>query len=298
MGRQENNVSPEIQMAPNFPSPQGGPANRPTVSEMSRRGGKPSFYTNVFPFDEHSRRQPFVRGADLDFEFVQECAFAESSRKRVKVAESDSAPMQHLESAAEFYESVLRTDFGGAGSRKRKRPSRAALAAESPEEKTFYCEYCESYAASQEDHCAGASHMVQIAAFSSLPALPSYGIPQTNKGYQILRDKLHWQQDKGLGRDEQGRLFPVPTKVKMARTGLGGESQAEKEERITHLTDPKTAEPVVELTKAQEAQEVPVLQRTRRTIEEKHLEKRDHEARIRRLVRSDLDLLEARKLFS
>ena len=45
-------------------------------------------------------------------------------------------------------------------------------------------------------------------------------ISHLNKGYEILRE-TGWSQQSGLGIEEQGRLYPVPARMKIDRSGLG-----------------------------------------------------------------------------
>jgi hypothetical protein len=260
---------------------------RHPVATMSHGSSRPKYYQNVFPADQQRRRQPFVSGGAID----GNNNFLESAPKRLKVAESDPHPSEPIESAAEFYDSVIKRPSENAESRKKKNRVSRVSEPEYSAPKEFYCEICDIHAESLLIHCSTSSHMVKFAQQNSQTPVPAYGIPQTNKGYQILRDKMNWRQEKGLGRDEQGRLFPVPTTVKLTRTGLGGESDAEKKVRITHLTDPTTASPIVGEPTAPPAP--PITQRTRKTIDEDHSASRKKEAQIRRVVRSDLDLLEA-----
>lgn len=49
--------------------------------------------------------------------------------------------------------------------------------------------------------------------------------PSNNKGFQIMR-KHGWNDMKGLGPQQTGRVQPVPTVLKRNRTGVGLESAA------------------------------------------------------------------------
>jgi hypothetical protein len=41
-----------------------------------------------------------------------------------------------------------------------------------------------------------------------------FGGPHVLQGYQMLT-KMGWGQERGLGREEEGRLFPVPSTYKV-----------------------------------------------------------------------------------
>lgn len=261
------------------------------MSEDEAKSNRP-YYSNVFPPNDPRHRQRFVKGGSLEDDF------RESASKRTKLSESDSSSFQTSSNVAEFYESVVNgpSEKEEAPKRKSRVPQGTfeASGESSGGRKAFYCQVCDIWADSQTNHCGSSGHMLAIAMQRSEAPIPSYGIPQTNKGYQILRDKMNWRQDKGLGREEQGRLFPIPTAVKLSRTGLGAETEGEKKTRITHLTDPKTAGPIVEEpTAAPDASKpAPLPHRSRQIIDQEHLDNRRKEAEIRRVVRSDNDLLE------
>jgi hypothetical protein len=60
-----------------------------------------------------------------------------------------------------------------------------------------------------------------------------YGIPASNRGYQILV-KGGWDREKGLGADGSGHKFPLKTVMKRDRAGLGGSTK--EKARVTHFT--------------------------------------------------------------
>eukprot|EP00455_Lapot_gusevi_P000479 TRINITY_DN10217_c0_g1_i4.p1 TRINITY_DN10217_c0_g1~~TRINITY_DN10217_c0_g1_i4.p1 ORF type:complete len:209 (+),score=24.02 TRINITY_DN10217_c0_g1_i4:58-684(+) len=98
-----------------------------------------------------------------------------------------------------------------------------------PTEQKNFCDICgESIAEESFDaHYRSVLHNFN----RQLPPLVSWGIGPDNKGYQMLM-RIGWQEEKGLGLEEQGRLFPVETSFKQDRTGLGKQAAPK---RITHF---------------------------------------------------------------
>ncbi|PNF35464.1 G patch domain and ankyrin repeat-containing protein 1-like protein [Cryptotermes secundus] len=96
----------------------------------------------------------------------------------------------------------------------------------------FYCESCKQnfHSTSREQHATSTVHL-----FSSRPqvAVPTmYGIPTSNKGYQILL-KRGWDREKGLGPDGSGHKFPLKTVLKCDRKGFGADTK--EKARVTHF---------------------------------------------------------------
>ena len=58
----------------------------------------------------------------------------------------------------------------------------------------------------------------------------SYGIAADNRGFAML-ERAGWRRDLGLGARHQGQAYPVKTRLKRDRRGVGGE---EGKRRITH----------------------------------------------------------------
>lgn len=91
----------------------------------------------------------------------------------------------------------------------------------------YYCESCNDYFDDRESHVVSSVHLIKLNYESNI----YYGIPETNKGYQIMKNYLNWNENKGLGKDEQGRIYPLSTVFKKDRKGLGLHKE---KPRITH----------------------------------------------------------------
>lgn len=61
-----------------------------------------------------------------------------------------------------------------------------------------------------------------------------YGIPQSNRGYQMLL-KRGWDPEGGLGSKQQGQQFPVKTVLKRDRLGIGVRTKESSKARVTHF---------------------------------------------------------------
>eukprot|EP01083_Nonionella_stella_P169008 572092_1 len=85
------------------------------------------------------------------------------------------------------------------------------------------CRSCRSYK----------RHLLSIVHNFNLQRKPraSFGIPASNKGYQMLL-RSGWKET-GLGSGESGRLYPVPTVLKRDNKGIGTDKKAKK--RVTHF---------------------------------------------------------------
>ena len=82
----------------------------------------------------------------------------------------------------------------------------------------MYCEVCQMNVP-KEDHNASAIH--QFSTRLQLQPPHFYGITEDNKGYRMMVENLGWDEEHGLGANEQGPLDPVPTALKLDRAGLG-----------------------------------------------------------------------------
>lgn len=80
-----------------------------------------------------------------------------------------------------------------------------------------------------DTHSHTMPHLLNVS--SGLPPPVHFGIGPANKGYQMLANALNWDQKSGLGKDNQGRLFPVLPTRKYDREGLGGESSKHEERK-------------------------------------------------------------------
>lgn len=96
----------------------------------------------------------------------------------------------------------------------------------------FYCTECkQSFNVSHKRHISSTVHNFHVASKRKMPTL--YGIPESNKGFQILV-KSGWNKEEGLGPSGEGHKFPPKTILKQDRTGLGAKKYKSK---VTHTLD-------------------------------------------------------------
>ena len=101
---------------------------------------------------------------------------------------------------------------------------------------TFYCEACKQQFSdtTRTQHSTSTVHLLCSKPKLVLPTV--YGIPTTNKGYQILL-KGGWDREKGLGPEGSGHKFPLKTVLKRDREGFGAKQKSKA--RVTHTTERK-----------------------------------------------------------
>lgn len=100
--------------------------------------------------------------------------------------------------------------------------------------RSFFCKTCKSEF-SQSEKSSHETSTVHLFNLGHKPRGPSYLIPETNRGFQMLL-KTGWEVDKGLGPKGEGSKYPVKTILKRDRKGLGGEVCVEKTAKITHFS--------------------------------------------------------------
>ncbi len=102
-----------------------------------------------------------------------------------------------------------------------------------------FCDICKlnvSHEAAPHKHSTSTLHQFNCQHHPS-PHV-AYGIPQSNRGYQMLLRK-GWDPESGLGSDQQGQQFPVKTVLKRDRLGFGIKSKDKA--RVTHFEAGDTA---------------------------------------------------------
>ncbi|XP_050729065.1 uncharacterized protein DDB_G0283697-like [Eriocheir sinensis] len=104
---------------------------------------------------------------------------------------------------------------------------------ETVEDEEYFCDTCEVTVKKRESTKHKASIVHQFKADSG-PVRTHYGIPPTNRGYQLLVGQ-GWDTEGGLGSEKQGQKFPVKTVLKRDREGLGAEGEAKAKARVTHF---------------------------------------------------------------
>ena len=91
--------------------------------------------------------------------------------------------------------------------------------------KPFYCEDCDEILNSSidpEEHVRSFTHIFMR---NKEKPKKKYYLNESNKGYQILKYKLNWDENQGLGANNQGQLDPLKTRLKTDRKGLGAPSK-------------------------------------------------------------------------
>uniref|UniRef100_A0AC35EQU6 G-patch domain-containing protein n=1 Tax=Panagrolaimus sp. PS1159 TaxID=55785 RepID=A0AC35EQU6_9BILA len=92
-----------------------------------------------------------------------------------------------------------------------------------------FCEHCKQNFENIQAHHCSIVHIVN----TLQPPRPgyAYGISSSNVGYQILKE-TGWKEEHGLGKEGEGRKYPLKTMLKRDRKGLGLDKLRPK---ITHF---------------------------------------------------------------
>ncbi|KAH7664843.1 G-patch domain-containing protein, partial [Aphelenchoides avenae] len=95
----------------------------------------------------------------------------------------------------------------------------------------------------------------------------AYGIPQSNRGYRLLKES-GWAEHRGLGKEGEGRKHPIKTSLKRDRTGLGLEKSVQK---VTHFEsyDPSAVQSVPNAGRRRHVKELEKQKRSDKRKEEK-----------------------------
>lgn len=139
----------------------------------------------------------------------------------------------------------------------------------------FYCDSCETTVhQSERQHATSISHLYSSQWQPS--SAPSYGIPQSNRGFQMML-RSGWDPERGLGSRRQGKVFPVKTVLKQDRSGIGLERG---KPRVTHFSAHDKA--AVQSRRKQYRKEQPS-KRKKDIVQEKQKE-RQWERRLRTMM--------------
>lgn len=92
----------------------------------------------------------------------------------------------------------------------------------------LYCEVCKLHVPAAR-HSTSVVHQFSCQHHTNVT---SYGIPVTNRGFQLLLKK-GWDRERGLGAEGQGLKYPIRTILKHDRLGLGLRGSAKP--RVTHF---------------------------------------------------------------
>ena len=98
-----------------------------------------------------------------------------------------------------------------------------------------YCEMCECFFENEKDHNGSVVHLLRQNEVTRKPRR-HFLIPSGNTGFRLLV-KNGWNEENGLGKNSDGRLYPIQTVLKRDKKGLGGDKG--KEKRITHKEKPR-----------------------------------------------------------
>lgn len=95
----------------------------------------------------------------------------------------------------------------------------------------FHCDLCNQKfkEITKNKHRCSTLHQLNIG--NKYKYSTRYGIPDSNRGFQLMI-KQGWDRDKGLGPNEDGKLYPVKTVIRKYRNGIGVEQQSAK---VTHF---------------------------------------------------------------
>jgi len=142
----------------------------------------------------------------------------ESNNTIVRKKKEEITQGEELLDAASFYASVIA-----------RAKTTSTVTATTNDQKKF-CQFCKEWVSGTSHQCTCA-HIFNKQQSVGLPQ-KFFGLPPTNVGYRLLKDVYHWNERSGLGKDEQGILFPLKTIHKLDRKGLGAKTKAKS--RITH----------------------------------------------------------------
>jgi len=122
------------------------------------------------------------------------------------------------------------------------RPESHGVAPKEEKETLEVCQVCEESfrtRSSYRTHLASTTHRLKVERREieqrngKLKAY--YGIGQSNRGYQMMIRNDKWDPDSGLGKEGEGKLYPVKTVLKRDRRGLGTAGGDAPTPRVTHF---------------------------------------------------------------
>jgi len=111
-----------------------------------------------------------------------------------------------------------------------------SLAGVCREHQQSYCEPCGVLCNDANQHDKSIAHLVSTQSPGS--STTHYGIPENNKGFQLML-KSGWERG-GLGQSGEGQKFPVKTVLKRDRKGLGNDT-VKRVAKVTHFDSFDTA---------------------------------------------------------
>ena len=83
----------------------------------------------------------------------------------------------------------------------------------------YKCEICDNnFYEDKQEHLSSTIHNINASKGKKIPV--SYGIPESNKGFQLML-QFGWNKEDGLGPNGSGNRYPIRTIKKNDRNGLG-----------------------------------------------------------------------------
>ncbi len=127
--------------------------------------------------------------------------------------------------------------------KKTKSPLRSLRSSSKPKVKEireFKCEECsvsDLTKSEYKSHLGSTTHQLKAGKAMGEKPKVHYGIPEANRGYQMMLKK-NWESNAGLGPEgKKGKLYPVKTVLKQDRHGLGLEEDPQKKKaKVTHFS--------------------------------------------------------------
>ena len=112
--------------------------------------------------------------------------------------------------------------------------TRSVTAKATAKKKPGHCDICEEDVPCLRTHQASTTHRLKAEMADGGPkAKAYYGIARSNRGFQMMVRNDGWDPDSGLGKESEGKLYPVKTTLKRDRKGLGAEGVPGP--RVTHF---------------------------------------------------------------
>ena len=145
----------------------------------------------------------FVKGKTLDSARDQQNNnnnLSKENRKSKKIRSDQQRPEEEEEDRKKEEEDGKKKETGGSAGQ------------------YYYCEICDEKFVDRsgfESHLNSIFHLFQNSSKNPPPIQkPSWGISNANIGYQMLANKMGWSENAGLGSRQEGRLYPIPTRIK------------------------------------------------------------------------------------
>ncbi|KYQ92921.1 hypothetical protein DLAC_05515 [Tieghemostelium lacteum] len=92
---------------------------------------------------------------------------------------------------------------------------------------------------SKEEHLSSTIHIVSERKQEGYKPKSFYKLTSEHIGYRILKNNMGWNEDGGLGKDEQGRSTPIKVSIKQDKLGIGNKVQKSSTQTVSSPTTPK-----------------------------------------------------------